>query len=71
MDKKRKQQYLIVGILIASILIIDQIVKILVKTRMFMGEDIPLIGEWCRLHFVENEGFAFGMAYAYKSVKRG
>ncbi len=69
MDKKRKQQYLIVGILIASILIIDQIVKILVKTRMFMGEDIPLIGEWCRLHFVENEGFAFGMAIGGKVGK--
>lgn len=69
MDKKRKQQYLIVGIIIASILIIDQIVKILVKTRMFMGEDIPLIGEWCRLHFVENEGFAFGMAIGGKVGK--
>lgn len=62
MDKKRKQQYLIIGIIIATILIIDQIVKILVKTRMYIGEDIPLIGEWCRLHFVENKGFAFGMA---------
>ena len=47
---------------LAAIVVVDQIVKILVKTNMQIGEDIPLIGEWCRLHFIENEGFAFGMA---------
>ena len=47
--------------LIAGIIIADQILKIWVKTHMHMGEDIPLIGDWCLLHFVENEGFAFGM----------
>lgn len=44
------------------IVVVDQVVKILVKTHMQIGEDIPLIGTWCRLHFVENEGFAFGTA---------
>ena len=47
--------------MVAAILVVDQVVKILVKTNMQYGEDIPLIGEWCRLHFIENEGFAFGM----------
>ena len=60
MDKK-KQTWL-AFLVVAAILIIDQIVKILVKTNMVIGEDIPLIGSWCRLHFTENEGFAFGMA---------
>lgn len=45
------------------VLVIDQVVKIMVKTHMFIGEEIPLIGSWCRLHFIENEGMAFGMAF--------
>lgn len=50
-----------VAILTAAILIIDQIVKILVKTHMQIGEDIRVF-DWFRIHFIENEGFAFGMA---------
>ena len=61
MDQNRKNKYLIVWCLMGAILVIDQIVKILVKTHMHIGEEIPLIGNWCLLHFVENEGFAFGM----------
>ena len=61
MEQKRKKQYIIAGCLIGIILIIDQLVKIMVKTHMHIGEEIPLIGSWCTLHFVENEGFAFGM----------
>lgn len=36
---------------------------------MYMGEDIPMIGEWCRLHFVENNGFAFGASLGGKVGK--
>ena len=61
MEQKRKKQYIIAWCLIGTILIIDQVVKIMVKTHMHIGEEIPLIGSWCTLHFVENEGFAFGM----------
>lgn len=58
----KKKQYILIFSLIAAILIIDQVVKLWVKTHMYIGEDIPLIGNWCRLHFVENQGFAFGMS---------
>lgn len=61
MDKQKKKQYILIFGLIAGVLIIDQLVKILVKTHMHIGEEIPLIGNWCMLHFTENEGFAFGM----------
>ncbi len=61
MDKK-KRIWLCAAIL-AAILIVDQMVKIMVKTHMHIGEDIPLIDEWCRLHFIENEGFAFGTSF--------
>ena len=60
MDKKKLTRT--VFIIVAAIMVVDQIVKVLVKTHMQIGEDIPLIGTWCRLHFIENEGFAFGTA---------
>lgn len=66
---KQKKQYIILGSIIAAVLIIDQIIKIWVKTHMYMGEDIPMIGEWCRLHFVENNGFAFGASLGGKVGK--
>ncbi len=50
-----------VAIMAAAILIVDQVVKILVKTNMQIGEDIRIF-DWFRIHFIENEGFAFGMA---------
>ena len=58
MDKKKRAWIFV--LIMTAIVVVDQIVKILVKTNMQIGEDIPLIGEWCRLHFIENEGFAFG-----------
>lgn len=59
---KSRKYWLCFG-LIAVFLIVDQIVKIWVKTHMMLGEEIPLIGDWCLLHFVENEGMAFGMKF--------
>ncbi|MDR2125664.1 MAG: lipoprotein signal peptidase [Prevotellaceae bacterium] len=45
------------------ILFIDQIVKILVKTSMSLGESIPVFGNWFQICFTENPGFAFGMEF--------
>ena len=47
----------------AVLAVIDQITKILVKTNMSIGESIPVIGDFLRICFVENEGMAFGMAW--------
>ena len=47
----------------AVLVVIDQITKILVKTNMSIGESIPVIGDFLRICFVENEGMAFGMAW--------
>jgi signal peptidase II len=47
--------------LIILILLADQVLKIWVKTHMVIGEDIPLFGKWGMLHFIENNGMAFGM----------
>lgn len=51
-------------ILVLVVLILDQSLKVWVKTTMFYQQDIPLIGEWARLHFVENNGMAFGLSLA-------
>ena len=51
---------LILGVVLV---VIDQIIKYLVKTNMSLGEQIYVIGEWFRLCFVENAGFAFGMKF--------
>lgn len=59
---KKQQYYLVFGLMVA-ILVVDQIVKIWVKTHMYLGQETPLIGDWCLLHFVENEGFAFGTTF--------
>lgn len=52
-----------------ALVVIDQIIKVLVKTNMELGEQIMLIGQWCRLCFVENDGMAFGMAFGGKVGK--
>ena len=56
-------------LLIFGILIVDQIVKILVKTNMVMGEEIHVFGNWFRIHFLENNGMAFGMEWGGKTGK--
>ena len=48
-------------LLILIILILDQILKIWVKTHMEIGDEIHLFGKYGMLHFIENNGMAFGM----------
>ena len=43
--------------------VIDQIMKILVKTNMQIGEHFNVIGNWFQIFFIENEGMAFGMKF--------
>ena len=51
---------LALGILLV---IIDQVIKILVKTNMCLGEHFSVIGNWFQILFIENEGMAFGMKF--------
>lgn len=48
-------------LIILSILIVDQVLKIIIKTNMTLYEQIPVFGNWFIIHFVENRGMAFGM----------
>ena len=59
-SRKCSRQGRIALIIILSVLVIDQIIKILVKTNMSLGEKIE-ITSWFQILFVENNGMAFGM----------
>ncbi len=56
-----KSRSSIVLALIVLALVIDQVIKIVVKTNMSLGESIPVFGDWFKILFVENNGMAFGM----------
>lgn len=53
-------------VLIIVILLIDQAIKIWVKTHMDIGESIYVAGDWFQLHFIENNGMAYGMQIGSK-----
>ncbi len=46
---------------IVLLLVLDQIVKIWIKTHMMHGEEFSVFGDWFLIHFIENNGMAFGM----------
>ncbi len=50
-----RKAYLIVFI----ILVIDQISKIYIKTNFVLGDEVEVFS-WFRIHFIENEGMAWG-----------
>lgn len=50
-----KKAYLLVFL----ILLVDQVSKLYIKTHFVLGEEIKVF-EWFRIHFIENEGMAWG-----------
>lgn len=60
MTQKRKLQGILAAVLAVAILVIDQAIKIAVKTGMYMHESIK-ITDWFYILFTENKGMAFGM----------
>lgn len=60
MKLSKGKRLLVLGVILV---VIDQVVKILVKTNMQIGEHFSVIGNWFQIFFVENEGMAFGMKF--------
>lgn len=50
-----------IGIIILAVLILDQVTKYIIKTNMFLGQQIPVIGDFFKITYVENPGMAFGI----------
>lgn len=53
--------------LIVILIVIDQIIKIEVKTGMYLRESIH-IADWFQILFIENNGMAYGMTFINKVV---
>ena len=60
MKISRGRALLVTGILLV---VIDQVIKILVKSNMTIGENFNVLGDWFKILFIENEGMAFGMKF--------
>lgn len=52
-----------VALFIVFLLLADQALKIYIKTSYRLGEEHIIISNWFRLHFVENEGMAWGWKF--------
>ena len=46
-------------ILVFLVLLVDQVSKIYIKTNFFINEEVRVF-DWFRIHFIENEGMAWG-----------
>lgn len=54
-------------VIVVAILLIDQIIKIEVKTNMTLGE-AKRVTDWFYIEFIENNGMAYGMKFINKLV---
>ena len=50
-------------LIILAIILADQALKFYIKLHYFAGEEHYIIDHWFRLHFVENEGMAWGWKF--------
>ncbi len=65
-NNKTFKAWMAVAIVVA-ILLIDQIIKIEVKTNMTLGE-AKRVTDWFYIEFIENNGMAYGMKFINKIV---
>jgi len=50
-------------LIVVLVLLVDQILKLWIKTHMTLGQEFNVIGHWFIIHFVENNGMAFGFEF--------
>lgn len=62
----KKRNWIVLSSLTLAV-VIDQVIKIIVKTSMTLGESISVFGDWCQIKFIENNGMAFGMEFLGKT----
>ena len=54
--------------IIITVLLVDQISKIYIKTNFLYGEEV-VVFDWFRIHFIENNGMAWGAEFGGKAGK--
>ncbi|MEO8086964.1 MAG: lipoprotein signal peptidase [Bacteroidota bacterium] len=50
-------------LIIFFVLLVDQVIKIWIKTHLFLGQEYHIAGNWFIIHFTENNGMAFGLEF--------
>jgi signal peptidase II len=55
--------------IILLIVLADQALKLYIKTNFYINESHNLFGNWGKLHFVENEGMAYGWKFGGETGK--
>lgn len=56
-------------LLIFIILLVDQLSKFWVKLNMTIGQSYKIFGEYFQIHFIENNGMAYGMEFGGEAGK--
>ncbi len=56
---------IVATLIILLVIVIDQSLKIWIKTHFYLGEDYKIFS-WFYLYFIENNGMAFGMEFGSK-----
>src|SRR5687767_15370917 len=46
-----------------GIILVDQVSKLLVYKYMYLHQEVNVIGEWFKLHYLLNPGMAFGIRW--------
>ena len=67
MSSSNGRKGLMAVLIVVALLVIDQIIKIWVKTSMCLHESIE-ITPWFYINFIENNGMAYGMTFINKIV---
>ena len=62
----RKKQVALVAVTVFIVLLLDQWLKIHIKTNFTLGESKMIFNNWFELHFTENPGMAFGLTLGGK-----
>lgn len=64
-----KRSYIVI-LVVAGVLLLDQWLKFYIKLNFAYNHEVPILGlDWARLHFVENEGMAFGITFGWEYGK--
>ncbi|MFT6971547.1 MAG: signal peptidase II, partial [Roseivirga sp.] len=68
-----KFKYFKYFLLTLAAILVDQAVKLYVHYNMVLGQsgEIPVFGNWFKLHYILNEGMAFGISFGSEWGKLG
>ncbi len=58
-----QKKTIIVAAVVAFILVLDQVIKVYVKTHFAPYDSYPLLGNWFVAEYIENQGMAFGTVF--------